>query len=144
MSDAHFRLAEWFEEYWGEKLPASGDTDLFERFGIEGDDGSDFMDSFGAWFGIDGENYRWYFHHREEGANFGGFFFAPPYSHVQRIPITPDILVEAIETKVWPLKYPPHQVPTVRWDIRVNQLLFVVPVLLLALWFWQRFVGQGS
>jgi len=36
------------------------------------------MDSFGARFGIDGENYRWYFNHREEGANFGGLFFAPP------------------------------------------------------------------
>ncbi len=71
----------------------------------------------------------------------GDFSSRHPNSRVQRIPITSDILVEAIETKVWPLKYPPHQAPTVRWDIRVNQLLVVVPVLLLALWLWQRFVG---
>ena len=140
MSDARLRLAEWFEEFWSEKLPASGDTDLFDRFGIEGDDASAFMDGFGDRFGIDGENYRWYFHHREEGTNFGGLFFAPPYRRVQRIPITPDILIEAVETKKWPLKYPTHQVPTVRWDIRMNQLLLVVPVVLLALWLWQSFV----
>lgn len=141
MSDARFRLAEWFEEYWGEKLPASGDIDLFERFGIEGDDASDFMDDFGVWFGIDGENYRWYFHHREEGTNFGGLFFAPPYRRVQRIPITPEILIEAVETKKWPLRYPPHQVPTVRWDVRMNQLLIVVLVVLLVLSMWHRLVA---
>lgn len=140
MSDARSRLAEWFEELWGEKLPARGDTDLFDRFGIEGDDASAFMDGFGERFGIDGESYRWYFHHGEEGTNFGGLFFAPPYRRVQRIPITPDILIEAIETRKWPLKYPPHPVQTVRWDIRMNRLLLVVPVGLLALWFCQRFV----
>ncbi|MNT62723.1 hypothetical protein D3C72_2004740 [compost metagenome] len=141
MSDARLRLAEWFEEFWGKKLLASDDDDLFERFGIDGDDASSFMDGFGARFGINGENYCWYFHHREEGTNFGALFFAPPYRRVRRIPITPNILIEAIETKQWPLKYPPHQVPTVRWDIRVNQLLLLVPVILLALWLWQRFVA---
>ncbi|HEV7352266.1 MAG TPA: hypothetical protein VGN74_03955 [Brevundimonas sp.] len=98
------------------------------------------MDGFRDRVGIDGENCLWYFHHREEGTNFGGLFFAPPYRRVQRIPITPDILIKAIERKSWPLEYPPHRVPTVRWDIRMNQLLLVVPVVLLVLWLSQRFV----
>jgi len=140
MSDARSRIADWFEEFWGEKLPHGDDIDLFERFGIEGDDASDFMDGFAARFGVDGQNYLWYFHHRDEGTNFGALFFAPPYRRVQRIPITTKILIEALETKRWPLAYPPHQMPTVRWDIRVNQLLFVVPLALLAVWLWLRFV----
>ena len=140
MSDARSRLADWFEEFWGEQLPTGDDIDLFERFGIEGDDASGFMDSFAAHFDVDGQNYRWYFHHRDEGTNFGALCFAPPYRRVQRIPITPNILIEAVETKRWPLEYPPHQMSTVRWDIRVNQLLFVVPPTLLAMWLWLRFV----
>lgn len=140
MSDARSQLADWFEEFWGEKLPNSDDIDLFERFGIEGDDASDFMDGFAARFGVDGQNYLWYFHHRDEGTNFGALFFAPPYRRVQRIPITTNILIEALEAKTWPLAYPRHQMPTVRWDIRVNQLLFVVPLALLAVWLWLRFV----
>lgn len=144
MKDAHFRLAEWFEEHWGQKLPANGDTDLFGTFGIQGDDASEFMDDFGARFEIDGENYLWYFHHREEGTNFGALFFKPPYARVQRMPITPNILIEAIETKGWPLKYPAHHAPTVRWDIRANLLLLVIPVVLLALWLWKASVRFGS
>tara|TARA_R110002051_G_scaffold279692_1_gene341180 strand:+ start:94 stop:519 length:426 start_codon:yes stop_codon:yes gene_type:complete len=141
MSDARSRLAEWFEEFWGEQLPIGDDIDLFERFGIEGDDASGFMDSFAAHFDVDGQDYRSYFHHRDEGTNFGALFFAPPYRRVQRIPITPDMLVKAIETKRWPLTYPPHEVPAVRWDRRVNQFLLVVPVVLLALWLWKRLVS---
>ena len=140
MSDARSRLADWFEEFWGERLPNGDDVDLFEQFGIEGDDASDFMDGFAAHFDVDGQNYRWYFHHRDEGTNFGALFFAPPCRRVRRIPITPNILIQAVETKRWPLEYPPHQMPTVRWDIRVNQLLFVVPLALLAMWLWLRFV----
>jgi hypothetical protein len=140
MSDARSRLADWFEEFWGEKLPNSGDIDLFERFGIEGDDASGFMDSFATHFEVDCQNYRWYFHHRDEGTNFGALVFAPPYRRVQRMPVTPNILIEALESKRWPLTYPAHQMPTVRWDIRVNQLLSAVALALLAIWLWLHFV----
>lgn len=140
MSDAGLHLAEWFEGFLGEKLPTNGDADLFERFGIEGDDASEFMDSFAARFGVDRQNYRWYFHHSDEGANIGALFFVPPYQRVHRIPITPSILTEAIETKQWPINYPPHNLPTARWDVRVNQSLILVLLALIVLWLWQRFV----
>ncbi len=141
MSGARSHLADWFEETWGEKLPDGGDTDLFERFGIEGDDASEFMETFASRFEIDAENYRWYFHHRDEGTNFGALLFKPIYERVKRIPITPDILIEAIESKQWPVAYPPHEVPPVRWDIRANQLVLAISVVALALWLWQRIVA---
>lgn len=142
MSDARFHLAEWFESFWaGTPLPATGDADVFDICHIDGDDAFGFMDAFGERFGVDLENYRWYFHHGEEGSNFGGIFFKPPYRRVQRMPITPDTLIEAIETRLWPLRYPPHELPTVRWDIRINQLMLVVPLAMLGLWLWKRFAA---
>lgn len=99
------------------------------------------MDAFATQFGVDDDDYRWYFHGDEDGMNFGGMFFRPPYLRVERMPITPDILIEAIDSKRWPLRYPPHQIPAVRWDIRINQLLVVVPLILLGLWLWARLVA---
>lgn len=141
MGDARSQLDEWFKDHWGEPLPERGDTDLFERFGIEGDDAVEFIESFVARFQVDVQNYRWYFHHQDEGTNVGALFFTPIYSRVERLPITPDVLLAAVETKQWPLVYPPHDVPPVRWDIRVNQLLFAVPLILLVVWLWKRFVS---
>ncbi|MFC3077718.1 hypothetical protein ACFODL_06420 [Phenylobacterium terrae] len=138
MSDARRLLAEWFEQVLGEQLPREGDADLFDRFGICGDDASDFMDAFGARFDVTGDEYLWYFHHEEEGWNFGALFFAPPNRRVERIPITPDILVRAIETGRWPVQYPPHALPKVRWDIRLNQSMLLVPLAGAALWLWRR------
>lgn len=142
MSDARLQLAEWFEGFWEDApLPADGKADLFLACGIDGDDASEFMDAFEARFGVDLEDYRWYFHHGEEGSNFGGLFFRPPYGRVKRIPITTDILVQAIDSGRWPLRYPPHELPAVRWDIRITQILWVIPVILLALWVWKRFLA---
>lgn len=139
VNDARSDVAEWFEQFLGERLPAEGDTDLFDRFGIVGDDASEFMDAFAARFDVTCEDYRWYFHHEEEGWNFGALFFAPLNRRVERIPITPNILVRAIEAGQWPVQYPPHTLPRVRWDIRMNQALLLVPLALGMLWFWERF-----
>ena len=140
METARSRLADWFEDFWGETFPNDDDVDLFERFGIDGDEASEFMDGFATHFDVEGDSYRWYFHHREEGTNFGALLLAPPYRRVRRIPITPILLTEAIETKRWPLVYPPHQIPSVRRDIRVNQLIAVTVLVLLAIGAWLRFV----
>jgi hypothetical protein len=138
--DARSDLAEWFGQYLGEKLPAEGNADLFDQFGIVGDDASEFTDAFGARFDLAGDDYRWYFHHGDEGWSPGALFIAPPNRRVERIPITPDILVRAIEAGRWPVQYPHHALPKVRWDIRLNQALLLVPIACGALWLWLRFV----
>lgn len=137
VSDTHSDLASFLEEYSGGQAP-SFDADVFDALGIDGDDAFEFMDRFTARFGISADNYRWYFHHGEEGWNLGGIFFRPPYRRVKRIPVTTATLVEAIETRHWPLRYPEHELPSVRWDIRLNQLL-IIPLLIpvgLAVWNW--------
>lgn len=140
MSDARSDVADWFEQFRGERLPDEGDTDLFDRFGIIGDEATEFMGAFADRFDVVCEDYRWYFHHEEEGWNFGALFFAPPNRRVKRIPITPNILVRAIEAGEWPVQYPPHALPAARWDIRINQALLLVPLALGALWLCHRFV----
>lgn len=131
----HF-LGEFFEE----TKPFSDDTDLFHTFGIDGDEAGDFMDRFASQFDVNADNYRWYFHHGEEGINFGGVFFAPPNRRVKRIPITLRTLVEAAETKTWPINYPDHELPRVRWDIRFNAFVTALALGGLVLWFWNRFI----
>lgn len=143
VSDPRSSLAEFLQEFGGEKplqMPLPDDADLFDRLGIEGDDALDFMDKFAARFAVDVTDYRWYFHHAEEGWNIGGLFFAPPYRRVERVPITTGLLAEAIETKQWPLRYPDHVLPSVRWDIRLNQFVGVLTLGLLALWAGWRLV----
>lgn len=138
MNDPHCDLAKWFQAYWDQALPTENNADLFEQCGLDGDDAVGFMNTFTTRFGIDASSYRWYFHHGEEGMNFGACFFAPPNRRVQRLAITPAILLQAIETRQWPITYPTHELPTVRWDLRVNKILLVIPALLLALQLWQR------
>jgi hypothetical protein len=140
VSDTRAELSRLLERHTGRKHVPPDDADLFEVFGIEGDDAFEFMEGFAAEFGVDMSDYRWYFHHSEEGQNFGGVFFRPLDRRVQRIPITVHVLLEAIKTKQWPVRYPEHVLPRVRWDIRFNQLLVLLFLLALASWLWSRFV----
>jgi hypothetical protein len=102
------------------------EADLFRRLAIDGDDASEFIDEFARTFGVDTSEYRWYFHHGEEGLNFGGVLFPPPYRRVSWIPITLTTLVEAARTKRWPIAYPAHNLPKVRWDLRLNLALLLL------------------
>lgn len=128
MDEPHAAVAALLNEFLGFNIPLSDDADLFASLSIEGDDASSFLETLFAKFEIDASGYRWYFHHGEEGWNFGGLFFRPPYRRFDRIPITLKTLVEAVETKKWPIIYPAHELPKVRWDLRIN-LVFVAFIL---------------
>jgi hypothetical protein len=141
MNDARAAVSEFLREFWGETKLLSDDADLFDKLGIDGDDAFEFIDRFAAKFGVEASNYRWYFHHGEEGHNIGGLFFAPPYRRVAHIPITLSTLIEAVERRTWPIVYPDHELPRVRWDIRFNQIFAALAFVALALWLWQRFLG---
>jgi|CXWL01.1.fsa_nt_gi hypothetical protein len=139
MSDPRSAVLKFLQEFWGETKPLQDDSDLFGELGIDGDDAFEFIDKFTVTFGIDASNYRWYFHHGEEGQNLGGLFFAPPYRCVDHIPVTLKTLIGAVETKLWPITYPDHKLPRVRWDLRLNQAFALLAFGGLALWLWQRF-----
>ena len=139
MDHARSDLSAFLLEFTDVQHELPDDADVFDIFGIDGDDGSEFIEAFAASFGVDVSNYRWYFHHAEEGWNFGALFFRPPYARVPRLPITPTILLEAIRTKRWPMEYPDHRLPKARWDVRLNLAAIVLPpIAAAAFWLWRK------
>lgn len=139
MSDAHTEVLVFIDEFCDPARPVSDDDDLFAVQDIEGDDAGDFMEAFFARFGVDATNYLWYFHHGEEGQNFGAIFHKPIHQRFGRIPITVAVLTEAARTRRWPISYPVHRVPRHRWDILVNQIFVGVILIGLAAGAWIRF-----
>jgi hypothetical protein len=140
MTDARAAVLDFLREFRRETKPLSDDADLLDELGIDGDDAFEFVHRFASKFDVEAGNYRWYFHHGEEGQNIGGLFFAPPYRRVEHIPISLNTLAEAVETKRWPIDYPAHDLPSVRWDIRFNQVFALLTFDGLALWLLLRFV----
>jgi acyl carrier protein len=99
------------------------DMDLCRDLGIEGDDFFELEAEFEKRFSVDMSTYRWYFHHGEEGwFSIGALFFKSPYLRVQRIPITPALLLQSANAHTWQLSYPEHQLPPRRLDLLFNQL----------------------
>lgn len=116
------------------------DSDFVDELGIEGDDFSETINLFAEKYEVDMSEYRWYFHHGEEGWNLGALFFKPPYAQVKRIRVTPGLLLEAARTKVWPISYPQHQIREGRPDITFNKILFGgVGIFGLVLWLSREF-----
>jgi hypothetical protein len=118
----------------------SDDADLFYGLGIDGADAFEFMREFATIFAVDIKNYRWYFHHGEEGFNPGGLFFRPPYRRVKHEPITINVLLKAVNAHSWPLRYPTHELPKVRWDLRFNLILVFASLIPAAVWALRRLV----
>jgi len=107
-------------------------SDLFKDHGIVGDDFHELIEAYANRFGVDMSAYRWYFHADEEGLNFGSLFYKPPYARVERIPVTPLLLLEFANKGKWDLAYPEHRLPKWRPDLVVtNVLIFVVLAALL-------------
>jgi len=106
-------------------------SDLCEDLGIDGDDFFDFEVLFSKKFSVDMTGYLWYFHHGEEGMNIGSLFAQAPYQRVQHIPVTPEILLQAAQTKHWPISYPEHELPDKRYDILINQIIVFTITLLI-------------
>ncbi len=98
--------------------------DIFEKHGVVGDDFHELMELLSKKYKIDMAEYLWYFHSDEEGLNFGGLFFKPPYERVNRIPVTPKVLYEAAKAKRWLIEYPEHSLPEKRTDLLIGKLVF--------------------
>jgi hypothetical protein len=131
--DPHAAIMSLLREFWPRAPDLGPDDDIFELTGIAGDDAFEFMQSYAARFGVDVSNYLWYFHHGEEGLNYGALFFDPPHLRVDRIPITLAMLVQGIHGKRWPVQYPDHHLPKVRWDVwlQLPAMLFVLGLAIL-------------
>ena len=141
MDEARAAVLEFLDEAWDWRRPLADDADLFDALGIDGDEGSDFIEAFVARFEVDATAYRWYFHHGEEGWSIGALFYRPIHRRFGYIPITLAVLTEAVRTRRWPIAYPEHVVPGRRWDIVINHIFAAAVMAGLAVWGWMRFVG---
>lgn len=111
------------EERGVKRSELSHESDLSNDLGIEGDDFSGLIESFAERYQVNMDSYLWYFHHREDGWNLGALFFKPPYEQVKTIGICPQTLLEAAQSKKWPISYPNHQLTEGRPDITFNKVL---------------------
>lgn len=104
----------------------SAGTDIFNELGCVGDDFHELIDEYALRCNVDMSSYLWYFHADEEGANFGGFIFKPPYARVQRIPVTPEMLLQFANSGAWMIDYPEHKIPKYRIDVYITWLFIVL------------------
>lgn len=104
----------------------TSDTDIFNDCGVSGDDSHELIEKYHKKYTVDMSNYLWYFHCDEEGTgSIGGLFFKAPYKRVNRILITPKMLTEFANSKKWKIDYPEHNLPKYRYDLLINQILFL-------------------
>lgn len=100
---------------------------------VVGDDFHDMIDKYAKEYDVDMRDYLWYFHADEEGISIGGVFFKPPHARVERIPVTPRMLAQFIETKKWKIDYPKHSIPKRRVDLFINLgiviLVFIIIII---------------
>ncbi len=102
------------------------EADLCYDLGIDGDDFFELMEDFSSRYNVSMNNYCWYFHHNEEGLNFGALFSPAPYQQVNRIPITPEILLLAVTNKIWPIIYPEHKISSRRTESLINKIFITI------------------
>ena len=102
------------------------ETDIYDDLGCVGDDFFELMEIYSNQFSVDMSEFLWYFHSAEEGLpGIGQEFFDPPYARVERIPVTPAMLTEFANSGKWHIEYPPHHIPKIRWDIRIDLIIFI-------------------
>ena len=111
----------------GDKLTA--DIDIFKELGIRGDDFHEMISDYQKTFGVEMKSYLWYFHCDEEGQSLGCNFFKAPYERVKRISVTPQMLLDIANKKVWNIQYPRHKLPKYRYDILINLIIVIIALI---------------
>jgi hypothetical protein len=119
-------IIQFLKEETYEEVIAS-ETDIFNECGISGDDSHELIEKYQMKYNVDMSNYLWYFHCDEEGTTFiTGMFFKPPYKRVTRIPITPKMLTDFANSKIWKIDYPEHKLPKYRYDMIINYIVLLI------------------
>ena len=107
------------------KSKLSPKADLCSDLGIDGDDFFELVEDFSSKYNVSMSTYCWYFHHKEEGFNIGALFSPAPYQQVERIPITPEVLLLAAKEKAWPISYPEHKINSRRTESLINKIFII-------------------
>ena len=131
-------IRNFLEDYSG-IYPDDPNIDIFKDMGVVGDDFHEMMEKYSEQYDVDMSDYLWYFHADEEGSGMGGCFFKPPNKRVKRMPVTPKMLSDFIETKKWKVDYPEHLIPNRRSDLLINQVIIIVFFAGLIIWALVKF-----
>lgn len=116
----------------GELRPGA---ELHDDLGITGNDFSFIMQKFAREFNVDMRNYLWYFHHAEDKAlGLTGLFKNSPSYRVPHIPVTPSLLLDAVNQGQWPIDYPDHDVSGQYFDITIDRIFGLALFLLVISW----------
>ena len=119
----------------GELTP---NADLHDDLGITRDDFSAIMRKFENEFNVYMQNYRWHFHHAENGAlGISGLFINSPSFSVPHIPVTPRLLLQAVTESSCPVQHPDHDLSEKRYDITIDQVFALALVLFIITWLVQ-------
>ncbi len=116
-------------------------SDIFGDLGMVGDDFHEMIEKFSTHYSVDMTDYLWYFHSDEEGQNFGGLFFKPPYRQVDRIPVTPTMLTDFANKGKWDMHYPIHQISPKRHDLLINKVVVTVFVTIIVILLIRKYLN---
>ena len=122
-------------EYWKSNLQS--DSDIFTLLKIDGDDCEELLFKYANKYNVDMENFLWYFHYGDEASinSIGSLIYKTPDKLVKRIPLTPKMLTEFANTKIWNIEYPEHKLPKYRYDMIASWIFLFFIFLLISRFF---------
>ncbi|WP_437125369.1 DUF1493 family protein [Flavobacterium enshiense] len=128
-------ILEFVKEFTGADN-VTEESDIETEIGCYGDDFDELIEKYSKKFNVDVSSYLWYFHTGEEASfNIGSIFSKPPNELVKRIPVTPKMLLEFSEKGKWDIKYPMHKIPKIRYDMIINQIIFI-GIIIWGIYYW--------
>ncbi len=133
-------LIEFIKMLSGSKKVESN-SDIYSEIRMGGDDFNEMIEKYATKYSVDMTNYLWYFHSDEEGQNFGGLFFKPPYCRVNRIPVTPSMLADFANKSKWDIQYPEHKLSKKRYDLIINQIIVITFLIGLLIWLFIKWLN---
>ncbi len=113
------------KEYWKSNLQS--DSDIFKTLEIIGDDCNEIMMKYHETYNVNMDTFLWYFHYKDEASinSIGSLIYKTPDKLVKRIPLTPKMLTEFANTKIWNIEYPEHKLPKYRYDLITTNVILV-------------------
>jgi len=120
-------IIQFIDEFWDMSASLGDEDCIFEKLYIDGDDAFEFMTRYAEKFNVNLDEYRWYFHHGEEGlrVGVGESIFSTPDRKADHIPLSVEALVQSAREGYWVLTYPDHKLSTKRYDRLTNQTVLL-------------------
>lgn len=110
----------YWSSFWGALY-----TGIFGNPDIVGNDFTELIENYAKEFQVNLDGYLWYFHRSDEGMNIFNFLFKPPNEKVERIPVSPAILLNHAQKQPWDMTYPKQDKSINRRDLVYSNVLLI-------------------